>query len=281
MPTELSSNITKTDRSLGCDSEFTYLKAVPCTVFLVITIIVNLMGNTAVCYVVRREERLRRETRNTFVGSLALSDLAMTSVMVYRIVLFYSRQKTEVLKSCHHVATMSVTLAYITILHLLLLCLDRYIAVVYPLRYKTLIGNRFACLSLTTAWMAPIISVGVLPIFIDTQNQGLAFRGSLIGCFADWVESTAAHQMHMSFNVSLLVLGPYLLMLFAYGRIVKIAWFQSNRVEPVVLYDNHTEATSAVRVTVTKHNASQEQAQGKLREQVKRLKEMKWVKTVG
>jgi len=66
------------------------------------------------------------------------------------------------------------------------------------------------------------------------------------------------HKVHLVFNITLFDAIPFAVLIFVYGHIAKISWFQSNRVEPG-------------------ENLNPEIADMRRR----RRKEMKWMKTVG
>ena len=244
-----------------CGDEASDFEVISSTIFLVIVLVGNILGNTAVCWVVCSKKHLEHETRNIFIASLAFSDLSMTFVIAYRIVLFCGSQQLELVNYCDYFATFAVTLVYVSILNLFFLSLDRYIAVLHPLRYKTIVSDRFAQVSLVAIWLTPTISMVLVPIVLGTEKQGSSFRGGIIGCSTTWTRSFRAHQMHMAFNITAFLAGPFLFMLAAYGRIIKVAWYQSRREHP---------------------SPEQTQQGEEQRRQVKRQKrEMKWVKTVG
>ena len=201
---------------------------------------------------------------------------------MYRIVTLYKSKDEAILKSCSYLAGFGVTLVYVSVLHLFLLCLDRYIAIVHPLRHKNLISEGFVRISLLAAWFIPTVSVMFVPMFLRTEKQCAAFQGALIGCFYELHESIPAHKAHVFTNIASLILGPYLFMLFAYGRIVKISWYQSNRVQPG---PNNQQAQipveAALEVHMIEHSSNHVKTTSKLCEQAKKHREMKWVKTIG
>ena len=244
-----------------CWDEVSDFEVVSWTIVLVIVLVGNILGNLAVFWVVCRNKHLEHETQNIFIGSLAFSDLSMAFVIAYRIVSICGSKQLELGNSCDYFATFAATLVYVSILNLFCLSLDRYIAVLHPLRYKTIITDRFAKISLVVIWLTPTISVVLVPFVLGTEKQGSSFRSAIIGCSNTWTGSSRVHKIHMALNVSAFLVGPFLFMLAAHGRIIKVAWYQSRREDP--------------------SPGQFQQGEEQRRQEKRQKRELKWVKTVG
>ena len=220
------------------------------------TFIANLLGNISVCLVICGTRSLQQRPSSSILASLAMSDLSLLSFLLFRLIWLYDFEAAN--KACEHFAALFVTLLYVSIGHICLLSCDRYIAIIYPLRYTEIVTRTRVTPALLVAWGVPVVSTVVYPLFYD--NGALSrFRTSLIGCS----ESTGAphslwHKVHLVFNSTLFMVIPFVMMIFVYGHIAKISWFQSNRVEPG---ENLNPETAELRR--------------------RKKKEMKWMKTIG
>ena len=220
------------------------------------TFIANLLGNISVCLVICGTRSLRQRPSSSILASLAMSDFSLLSFLLFRLIWLYDFEAAN--KACEHFTALFVTLLYVSIGHICLLSCDRYIAIIYPLRYTEIVTRTRVIPALLVAWGVPVVSTVVYPLFYDNDDLS-RFRTSLIGCS----ESTGAphslwHKVHLVFNSTLFVVIPSVVMVFVYGHIAKISWFQSSRVEPG---ENLNPETAELRR--------------------KKKKEMKWLKTIG
>lgn len=224
------------------------------TLFLVLIAVANIMGNLSICMVVLKDRHLRVTVRNYAVASLALSDLLSVQIMIYQVLTYFNIGKEPFM--CTLMGRIFGCLLYISILHLLTLSLDRYIAIFYPLRYRFMVTPMRAAVILLTIWTIPIFSIHVLPA-VTAELRGYA---SFYGCINErLIEiNDKKNHVHMGVNVTFLFFLPLLVMMWAYCRISKVAWYQANRVGLAVV--------STVRVP-----------HGRL----PRARDRKWAKTLG
>ena len=228
------------------------------TTVLCPTFVGNLLGNICVCLACSRVRSLRERPSTSFLASLAVSDLSLLSFLLFRLIWLYDIEAAS--KVCERFVLLLVTLLFVSIVHICLLSCDRYIAIVYPLRYKDIVTKRRVRWALVVAWGVPVLSLLVAPL--SYRNSGSSqFRTSFIGCSGDSAsdhEPSLVHKVHLAFNITFFVAIPFAVMVFVYGRIAKISWSQNNRVEPG---ENLNPETAELRR--------------------KKRKEMKWVKTIG
>ena len=225
------------------------------TVFLVLIALANIMGNTSICLVVLKDRHLRVTVRNYAVASLAFVDLLSVQIMIFQVLTYFNIGKGAF--TCSLMGRIFGSLLYIGILHLFTLSLDRYVAIFYPLRYRFMVTSRRAAVVLLTIWIVPIFSI----LFLPAIKQDLHGYASFYGCMDEsLIEITdKKNHIHMGFNVTFLFFLPLLVMMWAYCRISKVAWYQANRVGVAVI--------STVRVPLG----------GRL----PRARDRKWAKTLG
>ncbi|XP_078368052.1 growth hormone secretagogue receptor type 1-like [Oculina patagonica] len=225
------------------------------TAVLIPTFVANCLGNIYVCLAVSRARSLRQKPSSSILASLAVSDFFLLSFLLFRLIWLYDFEAAN--KACEHFLVLLGALSYVSICHICLLSCDRYIAIIYPLRYKAILTTTRVKLALLVSWGAPVISIVVLPLFYGDSDSA-QFRTSFIGCSESTDEPSLLHKIHLVFNFTLFVAIPFVVLLLVYGHIAKISWFQSNRVEPG---ENLNPETAELRR--------------------KKRKDMKWMKTIG
>ena len=123
------------------------------TAFLILIMVVTFLGNFMVCLVVYLHRRLRTVT-NYFIVSLAVSDLLISVLSVpFRI-----HQTLHNGVYCLNTALCwtwlltDLTCACASICNLAAISVDRYIAIVHPFRYHSLMTTRVGWLVIAVVW---------------------------------------------------------------------------------------------------------------------------------
>ena len=219
------------------------------------TFVANFLGNICVCLTVSRIRSLRQKPGSSILASLAVSDFSLLSFLLFRLIWLYDFEAAN--KVCEHFLMLLGTLSYVSVVHICLLSCDRYIAIVYPLRYLAIVTTHRVRLALLVGWGAPMISVVVVPLLHGHGDSAL-YSTSLIGCSESSGEPSLLHKVHLALNLTLFTAVPFVVMISVYGHIAKISWSQSNRVEP----GEHLNPETAEMTR-------------------RKRKEMKWMKTIG
>lgn len=225
------------------------------TVFLVLIAVMNILGNTSICFIVLKDRQLRASVRNYAVASLALSDLLSVQIMTFQILTYFNVGKNPIM--CTLMGRIFGCLLYISILHLFTLSLDRYIAIFYPLRYRFMVTPTRTAVILLTIWIIPVFSILIFPAALVDLRGYASFYGCMDQGSIEKIDKK--DRFHMSVNVIFLFFLPLLVMMWAYCRISKVAWYQANRVGVAVI--------SAVRVPHIRG--------------LPRTRDRKWAKTLG
>ncbi|KAM8884849.1 dopamine receptor D4 related sequence [Synchiropus picturatus] len=138
-------------------------------VFGVLLILVIILGNILVCLSVLTERSLKTAT-NYFIISLAVADLLLAVLVLPLFV--YSEFLGGVWPFstfiCDALMTMDVLLCTASILNLCAISVDRYIAVVLPLKYNR---NQFSVRQLVLITATWVLSFGVASPVIFGLNQ--------------------------------------------------------------------------------------------------------------
>ena len=196
---------------------------------------------------------LRQRPDTSILASLAVSDLSLLSFLLFRLIWLYDLEAAS--KVCEYFLVVLGGLSYVSIIHICLLSCDRYVAIVYPLRYTAIITRKRVRRTLVVSWCVPVLSILIVPLAYPNIGRA-SFRSSLIGCSCEsHSEPSLVHKIHLAFNTTLFVAIPFAVLVFVYGRIAKISWSHSNRVEPGEYLNPETRR--------------------------KKKKEMKWMKMIG
>uniref|UniRef100_A0A3B4TLM5 D(4) dopamine receptor-like n=2 Tax=Seriola dumerili TaxID=41447 RepID=A0A3B4TLM5_SERDU len=132
-------------------------------------ILVIILGNILVCLSVLTERSLKTAT-NYFIISLAVADLLLAVLVLplYVYSEFLGGIWTLSMYVCDALMTMDVMLCTASILNLCAISVDRYIAVVVPLKYNR---NQFSVRQLVLITATWVLSLGVASPVIFGLNQ--------------------------------------------------------------------------------------------------------------
>ncbi|KAK7896711.1 hypothetical protein WMY93_022036 [Mugilogobius chulae] len=135
----------------------------------VLLILVIILGNILVCLSVLTERSLKTAT-NYFIFSLAVADLLLAVLVLplYVYSEFMGGIWTLSTSICDALMTMDVMLCTASILNLCAISVDRYIAVVVPLKYNR---NQFSVRQLALIAATWVLSLGVASPVIFGLNQ--------------------------------------------------------------------------------------------------------------
>ncbi|XP_034529707.1 dopamine receptor D4 related sequence [Notolabrus celidotus] len=135
----------------------------------VLLILVIILGNTLVCLSVLTERSLKTAT-NYFIISLAVADLLLAVLVLPLFIYseFLGGVWTLSTFTCDALMTMDVMLCTASILNLCAISVDRYIAVVVPLKYNR---NQFSVRQLALIAATWLLSLGVASPVIFGLNQ--------------------------------------------------------------------------------------------------------------
>ncbi|XP_046900188.1 D(5)-like dopamine receptor [Hypomesus transpacificus] len=188
---------------------------------LFILIVSTLLGNTLVCAAVIKFRHLRSKASNSFVISLAVSDLFVSVlVMPWKAV-------SEVAgywlfgDFCDTWIAFDIMGCTISIFNLCIISMDRYWAISSPFRYQRKMTQRFAFVITGMAWTLSIL-ISFIPVKLnwhkaETENSMLDNPDKIEVCDASLNKTYAISSSLISFYI------PLVIMVGAYTRIYRIA----------------------------------------------------------
>ena len=132
---------------------------------LFLLILLTISGNVIVVLAVITQKKLR-SVSNMFILSLSLTDLLVgTIVMIPAALVEIFREWILHPKFCSIWVSFDVMLCSASILNVCLISIDRYIAIMTPLRYRTIMNHRKTLLMLCGAW-----GIAILTSFVPIEN---------------------------------------------------------------------------------------------------------------
>uniref|UniRef100_A0A3P8SWI3 Dopamine receptor D6b n=1 Tax=Amphiprion percula TaxID=161767 RepID=A0A3P8SWI3_AMPPE len=207
-------------------------------------IVSTLLGNALVCAAVIKFRHLRSKVTNSFVVSLAVSDLFVAVlVMPWRAVsevagfwLFGS--------FCDTWVAFDIMCSTASILNLCIISMDRYWAISSPFRYERKMTRRFAFLMIGVAWTLSVL-ISFIPVQLNWHRAASSPENPRNpgDCSASLNRTYAVSSSLISFYI------PVLIMVGTYTRIFRIAQTQIRRISSL-------ERAAGVRAQNRRHRAS-------------------------
>lgn len=221
-------------------------------VILCLLIALTVGGNVLVCLVVCAYRRLRCLT-NCFIVSLAVTDLLLgVLVLPFSALLQLSNDWPFGAVFCNFYISMDVMLCTASILTLLAISVDRYLAVTMPLRYTSMVLPWKVAVAMISVWTVSL-AVSFLPIQMGwntvngtVQNQGPA--ASQRSCRFELNRPYVLTDSLLTFYL------PLIAMCWTYLKILRIARTQAKRItssRPTCVTTYNSKSSSTVTTVVS------------------------------
>ncbi|XP_026158075.2 adenosine receptor A1-like [Mastacembelus armatus] len=197
----------------SCTAEMPYgfqprLKGLYITIELIIAVLA-ITGNFLVCLAVTHNKKLRTVT-NYFLVSLAVADILVGLVAIPCAVLTDLGQPRHNLPLCLVLLSILMVLTQSSILSLLAVAAERYMAILLPFQYQRVMSPRNAKLALLITWVLGAIS-GSVPL-MDWQRQPADADYCIFTCVVDM-------NYMVYFNFFCCFMVPLVVMFVIYGHI--------------------------------------------------------------
>ncbi|XP_022106793.1 histamine H2 receptor-like [Acanthaster planci] len=191
--------------------------------FLSIIMIVTILGNVAVCYVVYRTRSITTVT-GMCITSLALADLFRGILVLPFVVIasIFGGRWTMGDALCSLSGIGYTLFGTASVMTLAAVSIDRYVAILKPLKYTSIITSTRAALFICLIWLVSIL-MALLPILGWSRYSFNPWNGI---CIANWME----YKPYACFYLSVSFVLPFSVLTFCYYKIFKVARHQSRRV---------------------------------------------------
>ncbi len=216
---------------------------------LSLIIILTIGGNVLVVLSPMVSHRLRTVTY-TFLVSLAIADLLLgITVLPWSAIYTISSEWPFSVVFCNIYISCDVMFCTASILHLLVISLERYFAITRPYAYQRKMNHKKAWIVIIVVW---VVSLGVsfLPLHLgwNTEDGSVQNYDHPSQCILTW------NLAYSLFDGIVLFFLPLILMLFVYARIVTIAYQQAKSIKKMMV----APAPSTVRSNNPSANEKQE-----------------------
>lgn len=194
---------------------------------ILFTITATIVGNTLIYAAIAKFQMLRTPT-NIILVSLASTDLAMVLVMLLHAITDLSGYWIFGELWCDIIATLGLVLALVSILHLCVLSIDRYLAIKSPLRYPLIVTKRRVYKCLVFIWIFPTI-------FLNLPVANYQFRSEVYGCGTAYRVNSESFKFkpYIFIVVFLFVVVPFGIMLYTHAFVFRIALTHVKRLSTV------------------------------------------------
>lgn len=199
-------------------------------VALSLIIILTIGGNILVVLSPIVSKRLRTVTYY-FLVSLAIADLLLgITVLPWSAIYTISSEWPFSTVFCNIYISCDVMFCTASILHLLVISLERYFAITRPYAYQRKMNHRKATTIIIVVW---VVSLGVsfLPLHLgwNTADGSVQNYNDPTQCILVW------NKPYALFDGVLLFFLPLILMVFVYVRIVSIAYKQAKSIQKLMV----------------------------------------------
>lgn len=215
----------------------------------------SVLGNVLVCWAVCLNSNLQSIT-NFFVVSLAVADIAV-GVLAIPFAIAISTGFCSNFYGCLFIACFVVILTQNSIFSLLAIAVDRYIAIIIPLRYNSLVTGERARGVIAICWVLSI-AIGLTPMMgwhkISPSESELSGDNAscLPGLMRCLFEEVVVMDYMVYFNFFACVLIPLLLMLAIYLCIFMAARHQLKLMEVKAAHGEKSRSTLQKEVQAAK-----------------------------
>ncbi|XP_076443948.1 neuropeptide receptor 15-like [Babylonia areolata] len=133
--------------------------------------LVGLTGNVLVVYIVLKDRKMRKSVTNLLILNLAVADSLLMVLGVPEIVQFMlDRGWLLGLTACRVNRSVLVAALYASVLTLVAVCIERYIAIVYPMKAHLVCTRRRVVFVIVCVWILAISCCMPTALFNDVIN---------------------------------------------------------------------------------------------------------------
>ena len=195
----------------------TYQNAIG-ALFMLVIILLSIFGNTAVVLAIHKSPKLREDIANKLLINLSLIDLlSSVCVMPYSFLALIEDKWLFSDEWCTAQCALNYCCIIVSMLTLSMISIDRYVAIVFPLRYTSIITNTVVYTMATCTWLQGF-AFAAIPIVC----QWVVYDYWEVVCAIDWDQ----HRDHggliyviVAFIACFIIPGG--VMLYCYGRIFR------------------------------------------------------------
>ncbi|XP_041357593.1 gastrin/cholecystokinin type B receptor-like [Gigantopelta aegis] len=191
-------------------------EVIPVSLAYSITLVFGICGNFLVIFAVCRYRRLRSIT-NAFLTSLASADLLLVTICVpVKCAAFFSFTWAFGWFLCKFVFYMQTVSVLCSVMTLTVMSIERFIAIIFPLRAKSLCTGAHARIVIIVSWILSFFMA--TPILVGQKHKEVGDIRKAYWCVKEWSKPSLAIVFEVYMLVVIFVI-PVLVMIMAYTAI--------------------------------------------------------------
>ncbi|KAK7507018.1 hypothetical protein BaRGS_00001869 [Batillaria attramentaria] len=212
LPETLTGNVSNETSTASTYEERSLAENISACIFFIIIILFAIGGNVLVILAVYMYRRLRDEVANLFIVNLSITDLSSATVVMLSSVIAVSMDRWALSGPwCRIVCGANYCFIIVSMLTLMFISMDRYVAIVYSLHYPLLVTKRRVLYFIVYAWIQGF-AFGLTPILFNWIEY-------------DYWEATCAIQWHIYGNpVLIYVIVAFILCFLLPGVLLTVAY---------------------------------------------------------
>ena len=208
-------------------------------VFLIISMILLIViGNTTICCVIYRVRQLHCPSSFLLVN-LAVNEILVGVFLLPFTISFLARQARTVGRAeCNVLGFFQHASSTVSVLTLLAVSTDRYLAIISPLTYKAWVTGRKTVLCIACIWSYALFS-GCYPFFGWSSYK---FVRGLWLCESDYHKSLSFTY----FKFTTMYFIPLISIIFIYASILRVSWRHSRQIRSEVDALRHRDVSAVL-----------------------------------
>ncbi|XP_042295038.1 adenosine receptor A1-like [Sceloporus undulatus] len=175
-----------------------------------LTALLSIVGNLFICAIILQNRKLRAVVTNYFLVSLAIADILVGTVAIPCAQFTNLGMPRYRPRLCLLMLCTLLVFTQASIFGLLAIAVERYISILRPFQYKSLMSPRNSLLVILACWVLAIL-IGLLPLM--GWHNPLPANGECL------FNSIIKNTYMVYFNFMACMLAPLSVMMVLYGRI--------------------------------------------------------------
>ncbi|XP_029462112.1 D(1B) dopamine receptor-like [Rhinatrema bivittatum] len=220
---------------------------------LCLLVVWTLLGNVLVCAAVLRFRHLRGKVTNSFIVSLAASDLLVALLVMPWKAAAEVAGHWPFGAFCNVWVAFDIMCSTASILNLCMISVDRYWAISSPFRYERKMTQKVALVMIGAAWALSVL-ISFIPVQLNWHRSRDGRPGwsnhSAGDCDSSLNRTYAISSSLVSFYI------PVAIMIVTYTRIYRIAQSQIRRISSLERAAEHAQSCRGQRLDCKHHHSS-------------------------
>jgi hypothetical protein len=218
------------------DNSFGTMNITVMAMVLIVIFIASVAGNSCVFIVFYKRPSLLTLSNRFILNLTVCNSLNTVFVMPFMLVSIISHDWAFGESWCHVTGFVMNTAFAASTLSLVVICIDRYCAVVVPLHYTMLITSRRTVAMMLAVWTVAIFAS--IPPLLGWNHFVYQYDKTL--CTVLWSTSITKDRYYTLFLVTLCFILPLFVMLWAYSVIFRAARNNSERTRRASIIPTHS-----------------------------------------